>query len=172
MSGRRVIAATVAIVISLCSFLSSADSFSGEKSLGVNVGYNTYNKEPLAGLQFSYRFNKLLRLCPEAEYVFRRDGRDALRLNLNMEFVFPMAQGRCDLFPLVGLHFASWNWHPAAIGEFTNDVSTRISRLGLNFGAGGSVNISSSMRLSVTASYNLIKDFGGVNIVAGLHYRF
>ena len=93
---RRWIVSLLAAGIIAGCMTASADDFSGEKTLGVRTGYNTRNREPLAGIEFTYRFNRLLRLAPSAEYVFRRDGRDALMLNLNAQFVFPLAGGRCN----------------------------------------------------------------------------
>jgi len=172
MSGKRWIFAAAALMAASSGLSCRADGYTGEKTLGINVGYNTYNREPLAGAQFSYRFNRLLRISPAVDYVFRRDGHDALIFNLNMDFVFPLSNGRCGVFPLVGVNYSSWNYHPAANSTATDDVSTRISRMGLNAGAGFDVNISGSLRLSLIASYTLIKEFGGTNIAAGIHYRF
>lgn len=180
ISGKFLTAAAVAVT-TLCGPLTArADRYRGEKTLGVCVGYNTSNKRPLAGAQFSYRFNRLLRLTPSVEYVFRNNGLDALMLDLDMEFVFPLAQGRCDIYPLAGLNFSSWNYHPSTppslprVGNLpsTDDVSSRVSRFGLNAGAGFGVNITRSLRLSVTAAYTFIEEFHGANITAGIHYRF
>lgn len=165
--------------LTLCSIMSvsAADSYKGEKTLGVIVGYNSYNERPLAGAQFSYRFNRLLRLSPEVTYVFRHDGLDALRFDLDMQFVFPVAQGKCDVFPYAGVDYSSWNYHAPDIDHSDataggNDVSTRLSRIGLNLGAGCGINLSGSLRLSVTAGYTFIQYFHGVDICAGIHYRF
>lgn len=179
MSGKRWIAAALAAFALGGAFPAEADQYSGEKTLGIRAGYNTYNKRPLAGVQFSYRFNRLLRLSPSAEYVFRNSGLDALMVDLNMEFVFPLAQGRCDIYPLAGINFSSWNYHnldanlhnDAALSP-TDDVSSRVSRIGLNAGAGFGFNISGSLRLSLNATYTIIKEFHGANIAAGIHYRF
>lgn len=180
MSGKRWIAAALAATALSGGLAARADQYSGEKTLGIRAGYNTYNNRPLAGAQFSYRFNRLLKLSPAVEYVFRNDGRDALMIDLNMDFVFPLAQGRCDIYPLAGINFSSWNFHkldaihasPENHLSSTNDVSTRVSRFGLNAGAGFGVNISGSLRLSATATYTFIKEFHGANITAGIHYRF
>ena len=155
---RRWIVSLLAAGIIAGCMTASADDFSGEKTLGVRTGYNTRNREPLAGIEFTYRFNRLLRLAPSAEYVFRRDGRDALMLNLNAQFVFPLAGGRCNLFPLAGINYSSWNYHPSAAGN--------------NAGAGVDTNLTGSLRLSLSGQYTFIKSFGGVNICAGIHYRF
>lgn len=178
MSGTRWIAAAIAAMFFCGGFSARADNYRGEKTLGVRGGYNTSNKSPVAGVQFSFRFNRLLRLSPAAEYVFRNDGRDALMVDLNMEFVFPLAKGRCDIYPLAGINFSSWNYHdligsqsPQGLAT-TDDTSSRATRVGLNVGAGFGVNISGSLRLSASGAYNFMKDFHGANIYLGIHYRF
>lgn len=153
-----------------------ADIFTGEKTLGLKAGYNTWNERAVAGVQFSYRFNRLLRLSPDIMYVFRNSGVDALMIDLNMQFVFPVAGGSVNLFPLAGVNYSSWNFHPtseqkALTGDY-NDVSTRVNRLGLNVGAGLDVNITGSLKLSVGGVYTIIERFHGANITAGIHYRF
>ena len=172
MSVKRWIFTVVSAACVFAGSTASADQYRGEKTLGINVGYNTYNREPLAGAEFSYRFNRLLRLTPSIDYVFRRDGRDALQIDLNMQFVFPFAQGRCGVFPLIGVNFSSWNYHPAGGVLTTDDVSSRVSRMGVNAGGGFDVNISGSLRLSLTGTYTFIEKFHGANIAAGIHYRF
>lgn len=180
MSAKRLIAAALAATALCGGTAALADDYSGEKTLGIRVGYNTYNQRPLAGAQFSYRFNRLLRLSPAVEYVFRNDGLDALMVDLNMEFVFPLAQGRCDIYPLAGVNFSSWNFHhldyvhidPNGKLTPTDDVSSRVSRFGLNAGAGFGFNVTRSLRLSVTGTYTFIKEFHGANITMGIHYRF
>lgn len=180
MSGKRWITAALAATALCVGTVARADQYSGEKTLGIKAGYNTYNHRPLAGAQFSYRFNRLLRLSPNVEYVFRNDGLDAFMANLNIEFVFPLAQGRCDIYPLTGINFSSWNYHSTDITPMvsasdlpeTNDVSSRVSRFGLNAGVGFGVNISGSLRLSASGTYTFIKEFHGANIVLGIHYRF
>ena len=173
ISGKLLTAAALAVTTFCGGLTARADQYRGEKTLGICVGYNTYNQRPLAGAQFSYRFNRLLRLSPSAEYVFRNKGLDALMIDLNMEFVFPVAQGRCDIYPLAGVNFSSWNYHDNTPGlPSTDDVSSRVSRLGLNAGAGLGVNITRSLRLSVSATYTFIEEFHGANITAGIHYRF
>jgi opacity protein-like surface antigen len=172
MSVKRIALIAVAVIVAVCSFNGYADEYSGEKSLGFRFGYNTHNREPITGLQFTYRFNRLLRLSPDADYVFRRDGQDAMMANLNVDFMFPFAKGRCSVYPLAGLNYSSWNLHTDIRGEISDDVSSRESHLGLNLGGGFDVNISSSMRFSVSAAYTFIQTFHGANIMAGIHYRF
>lgn len=175
-------AGVLLVVSSVCGFSLSADDFKGEKTLGLKVGYNTYNVRPVAGVQFSYRFNRWLRISPDIEYVFRNHGVDALAVDVNVHFLFPVAGSRLNLFPLIGGNFSSWNFHPdkhvyhAAGGNDgkweTNDVSTRSSKFGLNVGAGMDFSVSGSLSLSVSGVYTVIERFHGANIMAGIHYRF
>lgn len=160
------------IIAATCASPCRADGYRGEKTLGIQAGFNTYNDQPLAGVQFTYRFSRLLRIAPDINYVFRHDGRDALRFDLNMQFLFPVAHGTVNLFPLVGANYSSWNFHPLAIGNITDDVSSRLSRIGLNTGAGADVNLSGNLKLSLTATYTFIREFNGWDIAAGIHYRF
>lgn len=152
--------------------ISAADGFRGEKTLGILAGYDTYNKEPLAGVEFTYRFSRLLRLAPKVTYVFRNAGHDALKFNVDVDLMFPLANNRCAVYPFAGFNFSSWNYHPAVPGVNTDDVSTRVSRAGLNVGAGFDVNITGSLRLSLQGCYTFIKEFHGADISAGIHYRF
>lgn len=149
-----------------------ADEFSGEKTLGLVGGYNTFNREPEAGIEFSYRFNRLFRLAPAAQYVFRRDGRDALKINLDAQFIFPLARNRVSVFPYCGFNYSSWNYHRVITDTNTDDVSSRESKLGVNVGAGIDTNITGSLRLSLTGGYTFIDHFHGADILVGIHYRF
>lgn len=150
----------------------ATDALRGEKSLGIEVGYNGYNRMPQVGGRFTYRFSRLIRLAPAVEYTFRDTGRDALLFDIDVNFMFPLAQNRCALYPLVGLNYSSWNYHPVVTVPGTNDVSSRVSRAGINLGAGIDVNISGSLRLSAGAHYTFIKEFHGVVAEVGIHYRF
>ncbi len=70
--------------------LSSADDYSGEKTLGVEAGYTTKNKSGMAGIEFTYRFSKHFRLAPSVNYVFRYNKQDALLLNVHAHVAVPL----------------------------------------------------------------------------------
>lgn len=148
-----------------------AHNFHGEKTLGVRVGYAGYNKSALAGAEFSYRFNRWLRIAPNANYVFRRDGADALTVNLNMQFPFNFSLDRMAVFPEIGVNFSSWNYHGAR-NEGFDDATTRVSRLGLNLGLGYEVDLTPQLRLGVVGEYLVIKKYHGFNAVMNIAYRF
>lgn len=167
----RLKAALLSGATALASFTAAADGFSGEKTLGLQTGYTSYNQSAIAGMEFSYRFSRNFRLAPSVNYVFRHKSVDALMINLNAQVPFPFA-GRWEAFPLAGINYSSWNYHNGATANNDHDVTTRVSRFGLNVGAGIGYAATPTLRLSLTADYVLIKHFGGCNILARIAYRF
>ena len=152
-----------------------ADEYRGEKTLGVLSGYNNHNKSALIGIAFSYRFNKWFRIAPDVEYALRKNREDALMTNINTQYLFRVTRG-VWVYPQAGLNFTSWNYHPKA-GELIGEDGTvktieRKSNIGLNLGAGADVNLSSSLRLSVSPSYVINKHSNFFNLTASIAYRF
>lgn len=148
-----------------------AEGYAGEKTLGVQAGYISYNESALAGIEFTYRFSKNFRLAPSANYAFRHQDTDALLVNLNAQIPFPMSQ-RWELFPYAGINYSSWNFHIHGTANDDSDVTSRLTRFGVNLGAGIGVNVTPSLRLGLTAGYVFIKHFHGCDILARIAYRF
>ena len=71
--------------IAFTALTAAADEYSGEKTLGLQTGYITYNQSAVAGIEFTYRFNRNFRLAPSVNYVFRHKSVDALMINLNAQ---------------------------------------------------------------------------------------
>ncbi len=146
----------------------SADEYTGQKCLGLQAGYTTYNKSAMAGIEFTYRFNKHLRLAPNVSYAFRNNHTDALLININAQVPVPMG-GKWEIFPLAGINYSSWNYHNTTGHD---DVGTRVSRFGLNLGAGVGIAVTPNLGLGITADYTFIKEFHGCSILAKIAYRF
>ncbi|MDE7120322.1 MAG: outer membrane beta-barrel protein [Muribaculaceae bacterium] len=151
--------------------LSANHNFHGEKTLGVRAGYAGYNKSAVAGAEFSYRFNRWLRVAPNANYVFRRSGADALTVNLNVQFPLNFSLDRMAVYPEVGLGFASWNYHGARSAGY-DDASTRVSRIGLNLGLGYEIDLTPQLRMGVVGEYLVIRRYHGFNALMSVAYRF
>lgn len=166
----RLKAAIISGTIAISSLSASADEFSGEKTLGLQTGYTSYNQSAVAGMEFSYRFSRNFRLAPSVNYIFKHENVDALMINLNAQVPLPFA-GRWEAFPFAGLNYSSWNYHNTDAAN-NPDVTTRISRFGLNIGGGISYAATQTLRLSLTADYVVIKQFSGCNILARIAYRF
>lgn len=171
-----VLPAVVATIMALTSAPGmNAEGYKGQKSLGVSTGYNNYNKSAIIGLAFTYRFGKLFRIAPDVQYALRHNRKDALMINLNTQYLFPLS-GKFTLYPIAGLNFTSWNYHPR-LGEIVDDngvVKTieRESNFGLNLGAGADLDISESLRLSITPGYVINEHKSYFNISATIAYRF
>lgn len=146
-----------------------ADNFTGQKSLGLSAGYSSYNESAVAGVEFTYRFCRNLRVAPGASYVFRHRGVDAMQLNLNVQVPLPVARG-VAVYPYAGFNYSSYNRHKAW-GQ-SDDSSGRISRCGLNLGAGLDLDLTRSLRLGVSGGYLVIRRFHGAEVVARVAYVF
>ncbi len=137
----------------------------GEKTFGIRGSYVSRNTSASAGLYMTYRFSGLFRLAPSADYVFRHDGSDAFSVNLDTHYTFNLGiRSKVSVYPMVGLGYWAWNTHDSgnAAGvrsdDDTDDVTTRITRLSLNMGAGIEWKLTSSFRLGFEAKYALMKD--------------
>ena len=104
--------------------------------------------------------------------MFRRHGRDALLLNVNTQFPLLFSNDRMAFYPQAGVNFSSWNYHFDKTGEAYDDASNRISRFGLNLGAGYELDLTSSLRIGVKAEYIIVKDFNSFNASFKIAYRF
>jgi outer membrane protein X len=153
-----------------CASTLSATNLLGEKTLGVQTGYTSSNRSALAGIELTYRLKHHVRLAPSLNYVFQRHNSDALSFNFNVQFPFTFAP-KFEFFPIAGVSFASWNFHN--IEEVASvDVSSRLTRFGLNAGAGVGFHINATTTVSLKAEYKFIEDCHGTNIFATLAYRF
>lgn len=145
----------------------------GEKSLGIKGGYNTHNESAIGGLYFQYRFSRYFRIAPDVEYVFRHSGKDALSINCNAHVPFALAAtGRVNVYPLAGLNYTSWNYHPSkpdVAGDTGDDVSSRVNRLGLNVGAGLEYYIKPTLKIAFEGKYTMARhdNFGGISLSIG-----
>lgn len=145
----------------------------GEKTFGVRTGYVSRNRSADAGLFFQYTFSEHFRLQPSADIVFRHKNRDAFLVNINAQVPFAMSAPNFSLYPYAGINYSSWNRHqPNGDDSFSDDVSSRTNRFGVNLGAGFDVKLSSTLKLSLEAGYTFVKSNSSVNILAGIGYVF
>ena len=161
----------------ICTVLSgnaeaTSHSYRGEKTLGLKAGYCGSNGSALTGLEFSYRFNRWFRLAADADYVFRRHGRDALLLDVNTQYPFLFSRDRMAVYPQVGINYSSWNYHFDKTREAYDDAANRLSRFGINVGAGYELDLTASLRVGIKAEYVIVKDFNSFNATFRIAYRF
>lgn len=157
------------------SFVSvNADDFrKGEKTIGIELGYNTFNEAPATGIAFSYRFSRRLRVAPNVQYIFRKNHTDAFIFNCDIHVPFPVKASPVEFYPIAGISYASWNNRTS--GTRTNiidDVSTRDSQFGLNLGGGVGIKCSGNLRLLIEGRYSFVRDYNTTMILAGIAYNF
>jgi len=165
-----VVAVLLTALVSLVSPQGAEARFGrGEKALGPKIGYVSRNNSVLAGLSFQYTFSRHFRLSPEAAIVFRSKNLDALQIDVNAHFPFPMASDRLALYPVAGVTFCSWGRHDVSYGD---DVTNHHNRFGLNMGVGLEFRFSSAIRLSLEAKYQLMKTYPEAVVNVGIGYVF
>lgn len=163
-------------LVAASALATHADEYHGQKTMGILTGYTSQNRSANFGIEYTYRFNRIFRLAPNATYVFKHFDRDALILNINGQFIHTPSQGAWELFPYIGLNYTSWNYHtiiyPPGAGPSFTDVNSRVSRLGVNLGAGANINLTEQLQLGLTAGYSFVKDYSTFQLQAKIAYRF
>ena len=138
-------------------------------TFGIEAGYNTRYETPVAGLAFTYRLKPHFRLGADADIAFRHKDYDALLLDVDAHFPFA-SNAHVEFYPLVGANFSAWSHH--IVNENDDDVTTRTSAFGLNFGGGMGIKVTSTLKLNIQARYTLVSQRSGARITAGIAYVF
>lgn len=163
-------AAIVALAAWMAPCTASAQSYRGEKTLGVRAGYVSRNTSPSAGIYFEYRFSRHFRLAPNIVYAFRNDGTDAFFFNVDTHYPVALGSTRTEFYPIAGVSVAAWNSkHPLTE---QGDVTSRATRLGLNAGAGISYKVTPTLKLSLEGRYNCVKGYSTGLFSLGIGYCF
>lgn len=183
MTKSKFIGLLLVAAMSVCAFGKAEASNKGEKTFGIHTGYISRNISGDVGLFFQYAFSKNFRLQPSADLVFRHNDRDAFLVDLNAQFPIGVNDDNFSLYPFAGLNFSSWNHHYRAltepvetedgiIGPFEVEKSSRTNRFGVNLGAGFDLKITSTLKVSIEATYTFVKSNSGLRVLAGIGYVF
>lgn len=165
------------IALTLCLLITEnavAQMHKGDKSFGPKLGYVSKNTSLFAGLDFQYAFSDWLRVAPEVGAAVRHNNRDAFTAGLNIMFPLNLSNDRVALYPLAGIAFNSWATHFGKdnYGVISDDSTLRLSRFGMNLGAGFEYYVKPSMRIAIEAKYTLIKEFSALYATASVAYVF
>lgn len=139
----------------------SASAQRGEKTLGIAAGYASYNNSGSAAVYFQYGFAQHVRIAPEIGCVFRNQGKSAFLATADMHFPFTLARG-FNIYPLAGLTFNSWS----RVG------ANSYNNVGLDFGGGLELYMTSKLKFNVQAKYSLINKTSGAFASFGIGYVF
>lgn len=156
---------------------SAADIAKGTKTFGVRTGFATLNRAPLAGIEFSYAFNRHFILAPSIDYAFRNDNLDGLLFNIDYHGPWQLTPSRrLYIYHIAGINYASWSSHDQSEAPVNSssgdDVTTRVNRFGLDFGAGIAYYATSHLRLSLQGKFNWVKDHNSGIFNIGISYVF
>jgi len=172
MKIRRFVLAAMAATSLFASSDLSAEVKRGQKTFGVSAGYVTLNKSGSAGLNFSYAFSRYFVLAPSVEYVFRNQNLDGMLFNIDYHGPWQLAASdKWFIYHIIGVNYGSWSSHTID-PESNDDVTTRKSYPGLNFGAGVAYNVKPSLRLTVQGKFNWLKHHNTGLFNIGISYVF
>lgn len=168
----RIVLLTAILLTSFAS--ASAQDVHGQKSVGLKAGYVGENESAMAGMFFQYSFNKHVRIAPQLGIIFRNNDKDALTVDMDMQFPIPFGYGKANIYPLAGLAFESWTLHSpkSMTKDDSKDVNTHHNYLGANAGLGFDLKCGESLKLNIEAKYSFLKEFGGFFAYAGIAYIF
>lgn len=161
MGIKRAIGLIAVAVAALFVVMPEAEAQRGEKTLGIAGGYATYNSGGYANLFFQYTFASHVRIAPEVGYIFRNEGKSGFEMSVDMHFPFRIARG-FGAYPLAGVTFNSWKYSGAGSAN----------RVGLDFGAGFDIYLTTNLKLNVQGKYSLMNDTDGGFIDVGIGYVF
>ncbi|MEF2643500.1 MAG: outer membrane beta-barrel protein [Paramuribaculum sp.] len=173
------IVAAITLMVTFASPDASAQSWRGQKSVGLRGGFTTRNTTATAGLYFSYRFTEHFRFAPKVDYAFRHKGIDAFSFNFDTEMPIALdgTTGRVNFYPIAGLNYSTFTSHNdegpvEELDENNDDSSQRTSRFGLNFGAGIEYFATPTLRLAFESKFLLMKQYSGGWFNVSIGYVF
>lgn len=141
--------------------LFSISSFAGEKTLGLSGGFASHNNSGYANVYMQIGVAPHVRLSPDVGYVFRKEGKSAFLVDVNVQFPFRVTKG-INLYPLVGAAFNNWSYQHGG----------HATRFGANFGGGVDINLTRELKFTVEGKYSLMNDTGGGYVGVGIGYNF
>lgn len=172
MKIRRLALAAMAAISLFASSGLKAEVKRGQKTLGVSTGYVTLNRSASAGLNFSYAFSRRFVLAPSVEYVFRNRNLDGMLINIDYHGPWRLADSdKWYVYHIIGVSYGSWSSH-SVDPQSNDDVTTRKSYPGLNFGAGVAYSVKPSLRLNVQGKFNWLKNHNTGLFSVGIAYVF
>jgi opacity protein-like surface antigen len=138
------------ILMVVCAMMFSVASFAqvGKSTASVHFDYMIDSPNNVGiGANYGYEFAQNVRGVAEFNYFFAKDGVSAWNGNVNVEYLFHLANSSVTIYPLAGLNVLGWS----------GDASD--SKMGLNIGAGVEVPLTSSVTFK--AEYNYKTQYDG-----------
>jgi hypothetical protein len=165
---------TLLILLAILFVATSSFAQKGNKALGLNLGYGSYNENVTLGAKFNYGLTNKIQLSPSLNYFFKKDDVNGLELNVNAHYLFNIAP-HVNLYPLAGLVLVCWD-HRYKIGPIFGEkgynLHNYVTRFGLNLGGGINFRTADSFSIGVEMKYTIIHDVGQFVPMLHLMYHF
>ena len=139
------------ILMVVCAMMFSVASFaqSGKSTASVHFNYLLDSPNNLGiGANYGYEFAPNVRGVAQFDYFLKKDEVSYWNGNVNVEYLFHLANSKVTVYPLAGLNVWGSNWDGGSD-----------SKLGLNIGAG--VEVPLSPNVAFKAEYNYKTQYDG-----------
>jgi outer membrane protein X len=151
----------------------SASAQTGEKAVGLNLGYGSEIKSPSIGVKFNYGITDQIRVSPSFNYFLNKNGLSGWEINADAHYLFNVAP-KISVYPLAGLTFTGWSYGFEDFEDEDEDESgsSTETRLGVNIGAGIGYQLTDNISIGLELKYSVISDFDQIVPMINFTYKF
>ena len=143
----------------------AANAAGGGMAFGVNMAHASWANQMGIGAKFQCELVDAFRVEPSFNYYFENANWRSWDVNVDFHYVVNVSN-KFDVYPLAGLGYSNWKYD---LGENTTYNQDRFV---FNLGAGGEVALTERIALTAELRYQLMKDFGQLDTMVGVKYRF
>jgi len=142
-----------------------AQSDKGEKSALFQGGFQTDPVRFQLGAQFRYNIIDNVRVVPEINFIFPKEKRSGMDINVNFHYVFALQSFPATVYPLAGIAMQN-NRHSLKGGHSHSETDW-----GMNLGAGFTYNLSDINFLNLEMKH-AFTNHNCFNLLVGYGFKF
>lgn len=161
------------LLLILCMFLFGfgqifSQDQSGRFSLGANISYGSKQDLIGFGARAQYGFTEHIRGVGEYKYYLDRRDWSEWQINWDVHYVIPVSDS-FSLYPIGGIRYSRWTVDTGR-GSSLDGARWKksFSRVGLNLGAGGQVQLTDNLYLQLEPKWEISKKFSQFTGTVGL----
>ena len=144
----------------------------GEKSIGLRGGYDVDNGNFGAGIQLNYNLTNHLRVAPNFNYFFEKDGFTTYDANIDFQYLIPITQ-RLKLYPIVGASMIHGKTETSiTIDGSKKTVTNKDTEFGANLGAGVQFDFCKRWFVHADYTYKWMSNLDRSNVALGVGWKF
>lgn len=167
LSMKKILMMAVAMMMAVTVNAQSAKgamAVGGNLNIGIDHGYTNFG----IGAKYSYNFIDHLRGEASFDYFFKKDNISQWDINVNLHYVFDLADGKMGLYPLAGFTYIHQH---ASISYMGYSATANTGNAGFNLGAGWEYRFSEHFKAGAEAKLQWADGSRGV-ISIGAAYMF